>query len=419
MAPFDIDENKVATFIMKNMLSYDKLDLNKIKAQFNLDDFGVRDAIIRLYRANKVFGKIVQKEDGRSYLVFSMEEMQKRKPSLEEILDWDLEQFELVGSNPEDTPRLESLKLLMQSVSSKTNQTQVLTASKRKETDQKDLISVEMNVKIIGIKTAIIIAIQNGSSYDATEGKMRLRYDSYLNVRPQFEDHKYENKEGELTIWINELPAKSTQTLRIYVQDINNRKFQINGFFQFRNNKHTMRLIKMEQINVDFNLPEIIPWECDVSKIKNIMKNSEYFKRMQGLGTPSLINMDELMSLFNEIMERHSFKLILKHSDPTPMWFYTAKIDGPEEPLEILAIPQVKNNFIAFYVCSKNKDIVSTLIHNISKDYQTFLINRKFLPTEFKLIDLNCYNCQTVLDHFPVKGMEVICPKCKRSQKVW
>ena len=54
----DIDDQKIATFIIKHMLNYNRLDLNKVKANFDLNDFEVREALIRLFNDKKVFGKI-------------------------------------------------------------------------------------------------------------------------------------------------------------------------------------------------------------------------------------------------------------------------------------------------------------------------------------------------------------------------
>ncbi|MHA1674691.1 MAG: hypothetical protein ACTSYI_13815, partial [Promethearchaeota archaeon] len=335
------------------------------------------------------------------------------------IIDWDLKQFELVGTGIEEDSRVENLKLLMNTMTSKTSGAQTMSASKRKEIDQKNLISVELSVKIIGIKTAVIIGISNASDFPATEGKMRLNFDDNLQVRPQFDDHEFERIEGELIIHINELPGQSSQTLRIYVSGVENRQFSIDGFFQFRNNKYTMRFIKMEQINVDFNLLAITPSKSEVGVIKTMMKDPDYFKRMQGIGCPS-VDLNEVMQLFDEIMQKYQMVQILKHNDPTPMWFYSGKIQDPSrEMVEILAIPQVKNNYFALYVSCKNQNIVNTLVHNIILDFQTFLINRKFLPKDYRLIDLNCAGCQTVLDRFPESKEEIKCKKCGYTQTVW
>ncbi len=358
--------------------------------------------------------------DGRTYIVFSADQLQNEQLKLEDIIDWDLKQFEIVGTGVEEGPRLENLKSLMDTVTSKTFDAQTMTASKRKEIDQKNLISVEMNIKIIGIKTAIIIGISNASDSPVTEGKMRLRFDDNLQVRPQFDDHEFERIEGELIIHINELPGQSSQTLRIYVSGVENRQFSIDGFFQFRNNKFTMRLIKMEQISVDFNLPSITPSKCEVGEIKTMMKDPDYFKRMQGIGCPIISDLNEIMKLFDEIMKKYQMVQILKHNDPTPMWFYSGKIQNPSgEMLEILAIPQVKNNYFALYVSCKNQNIVNTLVHNIILDFQNFLINRKFLSKDYRLIDLNCTSCQKVLDRFPESKEGIKCNKCGYSQLVW
>ncbi|MHA1611112.1 MAG: hypothetical protein ACTSYU_03595 [Promethearchaeota archaeon] len=416
----DENDNKIATFIIKNMLSYDRLDLNKVKAAFDLDDFEVREALIRLFKDKKVFGKITPLPDGRTYIIFSADELQKKELKLEDIIDWDLEQFKLVGTGVDDIPRVENLKSLMSNLSSKASQLQVMTASKRKEIDQKNLITVEMNIKIIGIKTAIIIGISNASKSPVTEGKMRLRFDNNLKVRPQFDEFEVERIEGELIIHINELPAQSSQTLRIYVYDVVNRKFDIDGFFQFRNNKYTMRFIKMEQISVDFNLPSIEPSKCDLGEIKVMMKDPDYFKRMQGIGCPAIYDLNEVVRLFDEVLQKYHMVQVLQHNDPTPMWFYSGKIQDPSgEMLDILAIPQVKSNFFALYVSCRNQNIVNTLVHNIVLDFQNFLINRKFLSKDFRVIDLNCTGCQTVLDRLPESGEEVKCKKCGYSQLVW
>ncbi|TFH31219.1 MAG: hypothetical protein E4G98_00495 [Promethearchaeota archaeon] len=416
----DIDDHKIATFIIKNMLNYDRLDLNKIKATFDMNDFEVREALIRLFKDKKVFGKITPQPDGGIYLVFSADELQNKQLDLQDIIDWDLKQFEIVGTSDDDTLREENLKSLMSSITSKASQVQIMTASKRKEIDQKNLISVEMNVKIIGIKTVLVIGISNASGFHITEGKMRLRFDDFLQIRPQFDDHEFERNEGELMIFINELPAQSSQTLRIYIYDMENRKFDIDGFFQYRNNTFTMRFIKMEQINVDFNLPPIVPSKCDIGEIKTMMKDPDYFKRMQGIGSPIICDFNEIMRLFDEILQKYQLVQILKHNDPTPMWFYSGKIQDPnEEMLDLLAIPQVKNEFFALYVSCKNGNIVSTFIHNIILDFQNYLINRKFLPKDFRVIDLNCTSCQTVLDRFPKSEEEIVCQKCGYNQVIW
>ncbi len=53
----DINDQKIATFIIKNMLNYDRLDLNKVKANFDLNDFEVREALIRLFNDKKYLEK--------------------------------------------------------------------------------------------------------------------------------------------------------------------------------------------------------------------------------------------------------------------------------------------------------------------------------------------------------------------------
>ncbi|WP_457557102.1 hypothetical protein [Candidatus Harpocratesius sp.] len=415
----DFNIQKIATYLIKNMLNYNKIDLNKIKAQFSLDDFEVRKALIKLYQDNKIFGKIQSDSDGRTYLVFTLDEIQKKQLKLEDIIDWDLEQFRLIGVTEQDELRVENLRHLMSNVVQKKENKLEISTSRLREIDQKDLISIEMTVKIIGIKTVTIIGIINSSDYPATEGKIRLIYDNNLTIKPQFDEYPFERKSGEISIKINELPAKSTKTLRLYVYDILNRQFHINGFFQFRNNKYTIRLIKLEEINVNFNIPEIKPLQGNINDIKAIMRNPEYFKRMQGVGCPNLDCQSMVLPLFHEIMERYHFSNILKNDKPVPMWFYLGTIESPDGPLEVLAIPQIKNNFFALYVSCKNKDLVATLIHNLVLDFQQHIINRKFYPNDYKLIDLNCVNCQKVLETFPPQSTEIKCSKCGYSQLVW
>ncbi|RLI65543.1 MAG: hypothetical protein DRO88_04255 [Promethearchaeia archaeon] len=415
----NFDLQKITTFIVKKMLNNDKLDINKIKSEFSLDDFQVREVIIRLYNDNKVFGKIKHYPDGRTYLQFSMDEIQKKNLTLEDILDWDLEQFEVLGITQKETPRVENLKSLMAEMAEKKTQPMEIVTSKHREIDQKDLITVELNVKIIGIRTVILIGIQNNSDFPATEGKLRLKYDEGLTIRPQFNEYSYEDNSGEIIIGINDLPAKSAKTLRLYVSDIHDRKFSIRGFFQFRNNNLTMRLIRMEEINVDFNIPEITPLKGDINLIKSIMRNPEFFKRMQGVGCPDLKCEHDIMKIFEEILEIYHFMSIIKNDNPAPMWFYLGSITKDNESLQILAIPQIKNGFFALYVASKNKDLVSTLIHNLVIDFQKHLINRKFLPETYKLVDLNCVSCQNILNSFPPQGAEIECPKCGYRQKMW
>lgn len=401
------------------MLDNDKLDINKIKSQFSLDDFQVREALIRLYQNKKVFGKIIAYPDGRTYLKFSLDEIQKNKLSLEDIIDWDLEQFEILGITKQEAPRVENLKALMAEMADNKMKPYENVASKHREIDQKDLIIVEMNVKIIGIRTVVLIGIQNTSDFAATEGKLRLKYDENLTVRPQFEEYPYEINSGEIVINVNEIPPKSAKTLRLYVYNIFDRKFTIRGLFQFRNNNLTIRMIRLEEIKVDFNIPEIAPLEGDLNKIKSIMRNSEMFKRMQGVGCPDLDCASDIMKIFEEILDKYHFKNTIKNDTPAPMWFYLGSIPYQDEFLEILAIPQIKNEFFALYVASKNRDLVSTLIHNLILDFQKHLINRKFLADSYKLIDLNCVSCQNVLDSFPPQGTEIECKKCGHRQKVW
>jgi len=422
---------EVASFIVRYMMTHKRLSLEILKDKFNLDDLQVRKCLIRLFFRGQIYGRIQQVTGGKLFLIFleqnDNQDINVPTLTLDEIIDWNVNEFELdtikSSIKTSDTKILTSYDTESESFNQDmlVSTPEEIEISRSKETSQKDFISVEMRIGISTYKLCIRIYVKNISKNLITNSRMKFNFGDFLKfdgMNPKF-DVKLE--ESFLWVDIGTINAAQGKIFEIYFNQTQQKHIKFDGLMQYKSNDGFARVLRLYPIDIDTILPEFIPQEVSIEYIKSFMKNKEIFKRIQGFGISKLEDLEKGQSLLENLTERYNFLQISKiNKENTYMSFYFAKTEVKSgETCEVLVVPQIKKNVLAYYCCSPYEHIVVNVLRQLSFDFQLLLREENLLEKDQNLINLNCVKCGNVLDIFPPKNEFVACRFCQLLQKPW
>ena len=423
---------EIASYIVRYMMTHERLSLDILKDKYKMDDLQVRKCLIRLFFRGQIYGRIQQINGGKLFLIFSNQDdnqnLNAPTLTLDQIIDWNIGEF-----------NLDSIKS-----SIKTSDTKVITSydtetesfhqdmlvstpeeieiSRSKETSQKDFISVEMRIGISTYKLCIRIHVKNASQDSITDSRLKFNFGDVLkydDINPQ-----HDVKLEESFIWVDLGIIKGAQgkIFEIYFNQTQQKQIKFDGLMQYKSIDGFARVIRLYPIEIDTILPEFIAQETSIKYIKTFMKNKEIFKRIQGFGVPRLEDTDMgAQSYLENITEKYGFLQISKiNKGNSKMSFYFAKTELKSgEHCEVLVVPQIKKNVLAFYCCSPYEHLVVNVLRQLSYDFQNLLRDQNLLEKDQNLINLNCIKCGNVLDIFPPQNEFVACRYCQLLQKPW
>ena len=422
---------EIASYIVRYMMTHKRLSLDILKDKFNMDDLQVRKCLIRLYFRGQIYGLIQQINGGKLFLIFleqnDNKDLNVPTLTLDQIIDWNIKEFDLdsikSSIKTSDTKILTSYDTETESFNQDmlVSTPEEIEISRSKETSQKDFISVEMRIGISTYKLCIRIHVKNASQDLITYSRLKFNFgDSlkYDDINP-----KYNVKLEESFIWVDIGIINATQgkIFEIYFNQTQQKQIKFDGLMQYKSKDGFARILRLYPIEIDTILPEFTVQESSIKYIKSFMKNKEIFKRIQGFGIPRLEDLDLAQSYLEKITEKYGFLQISKiNKENTKMSFYFAKTEVKSgENCEVLVVPQIKENVLAFYCGSPYEHIVVNVLRQLSYDFQSLLKEKNLLEKDQNLINLNCIKCGNVLDIFPPQNEFVACRFCQLLQKPW
>ena len=407
----------IATYIAKYMLSHKRLSLEILKDEFKLDDHQVRQVLIRLFYQGKIFGFLKKSEIGSIFLNFPSIDsgIYLQDCSVQEIMDWDIAKFDLEKLRKISEPALENDNDFQ-------NTDNALAYSRTKETNQKDLISVEMFFDISCEKVALYVEINNNSLELIEMVILRINFENnpyIVGIKPDIpikvEDNYFEVELGTIN--------KTIQKKFIVFFDfgVNTIKLDVKGYMRYKNFEGYARFIRLESINIDQTLPVFTPEMCDPKMVKTFMKSKHVSRRIQAFGITNLADVNLAFKNMIEVSQEIGFELISKvEKDHSQMVFFFAKFHNPSnEVFRILLVPQYKNNVLAFYCCAIYETIVANLIRKLCDNLIGKLRSKRLISDQDQLIDMNCIRCKKMMNLFPPKGDVIACSSCQLLQTPW
>ncbi len=424
---------QIATFIVRYMLTHKRLSLDILKDKFNLDDLQIRKSLIRLYFRGQIYGRISETESGKIFLVFSenVDNQDLNAPglTLEEMIDWNINEFDLdaIKLSIQSSDHLKQTDRDNDSETKSYNQDMLVSnpedveISRSKETSQKDFISVEMRIGISTYRLCVRFHVKNASQDLITDTRLKINFGNLLKFDGMNPKHEIKLEKSSLWIDVGIIEAKKGKIFEIYFNQVQKDKIQIDGVMQYKSIEGYARVLKIYKIEIDTILPEFNPKEVPINYIKNFMKNKEMFKRIQGYGIPGLNEIENSKSILERIIEKYNFMQISKiDKENSYMSFYFARTELKSgETSEVLVVPQIKKNVLAFYCCSPYEHIVVNMLRQLSSDLEEYMKNENLLDKDQHLINLNCIKCGNVLEIFPPQDEFVACRFCQLLQKPW
>jgi len=422
---------EVASFIVRYMMRHKRLSLDILKDKFNMDDLQARKCLIRLYFRGQIYGRIQQSKDGKLFLIFleQNDNQDSNVPTLtlDEIIDWNINEFDLdaikSSINTSDTKVVTSYDTETESFTQDmiVSTPEEIEISRSKETSQKDFISVEMRIGISTYKLCIRIYIKNSSQDMITNSKLKFNFGDLLKFDGLNPKHDVKLEESSMWVDIGTINAAQGKIFEIYFNQTQKKRIKFDGLMQYKSKDGFARVLRLYPIDIDTILPEFIPQEVSTNYIKSFMKNKECFKRIQGFGIPGFEDLEKVQSLMENQIEKYNFIQISRiNKENTYMSFYFAKTEVKSgETCEIIVVPQIKKNVLAFYCCSPYEHIVVNVLRQLSFDFQKLLREENLLEKDQNLINLNCVKCGNVLDIYPPQNEFVACRYCQLLQKPW
>ncbi|UYP45597.1 hypothetical protein NEF87_001882 [Candidatus Lokiarchaeum ossiferum] len=407
----------IAAYIAKYMLSHKRLSLEILKDEFKLDDQQVRQAIIRLYYQGKIFGFLKASETGSIFLNFSSSdnEINLQDCSIQEIMDWDVSKFNLDELRKSAESALENDNDFQDTDSNPAY-------SRVKETNQKDLISVEMYFDIACEKVALHVHINNISPELIEAVILRINFENYFHISGIQPDIPLKIEENYCEVELGTI-KKALQKKIIIFFDFGKRmnELSVNGYMRYKNFEGYARFIRLENINVDQTLPVFTPEKCDPKMVKTFMKSKHVNRRIQSFGITNFADTNLAFQNMIEVSKEMGFELISKvEKDQSQMVFFFAKFHNPsQEAYRILLVPQCKNNVLAFYCCAIYETIVANLIRKLCFNLVGKLRSKRLITDQDQLIDMNCIRCKKMMNIFPPKGDVIACSSCQLLQTPW
>jgi len=422
MPSHTIADAKIATFLVRQMLSFPRISVEILKDQFHLDDLQFRKVLIRMYFTNRVFGTIVTSEKtGKKFLVFTPSTRHPSQIALDRIIDWNLSMFDLsilqaeaiASSSIELTERSEPLRF------SVTSDQDLFSTS---ETHQKDLISSEMSVGINSYTITASIILRNNSEAAITDVKFRLTFPSALKFLSTDPSCTMERTTQSLSIELGELGAAQARRFLInFLPTKEKTPLLLDGLIQYKSVEGFARIIRLEAITIMLEVPLVKNHNGTPATISAMMDNPKMIKILQGMGCPELDDMTQAHIYLEMVTQSLGFKRV-EGMDSLPShtsFFLGISMNNRGKPFKILVSPQVSNRILQFYVCCPYEMIGYSILWKLSMKLQDKLRLEGLCPKDQYLIRMNCIVCNHLLEIFPPAGEPVACKFCQTLQIPW
>jgi hypothetical protein len=401
------------------MLRKDKIALTQITEKFMIVERQLRETLIRLFFQGKVFGRI----DGH-FLIFSPADT-----AIEEIIDWPLSEFDLKSLITE-------AQKAMQSDTKKTAENELnkmygelerfgnreVEITRAKESSLVDPVTTETRFLFAGNKLNLRIHLKNVSNNPVTHIRIKVEYPAQivnvLTVRPELDLQV----EGQ-TIWMNigDLPAKNGRNVTVVFLEKERGNIFIDGHIQYKSAEGFIRFIPLQHTVYEFQMPTLITGHLSPDAIVDFMKNPDVYQNTISYGLPNSLTPNQAHDFLRTSLKEVGFTIVSEVNQQGILAsFMIAQVQAPnEEVLDILCVPQIKDQVILLYAACKNDLIVSNLLRYTSRILHIMLSNEELIPTGSMLVDLNCIKCGAVLGRFPKQGEEISCPFCQTKQMPW
>ena len=90
---------EIASYIVRYMMTHERLDLEILKDKYKMDDLQVRKCLIRLYFRGQIYGRIQQINGGKLFLIFLEQDDNQNLNApiltLDQIIDWNINEFDI------------------------------------------------------------------------------------------------------------------------------------------------------------------------------------------------------------------------------------------------------------------------------------------------------------------------------------
>jgi len=408
-------DDEIASAIVKHFLTYSKIDLEILKSKFQLDDRGIREALIRLYFKGRVFGKI-----SANFLVY---EKNAQALSLEDVIDESLGNYNLSALINQDTGEKKPEGITIDEDQLMYQQMRIISTldvdfARQKETSIEDPVCIESRFGFSGYKLKVKVKFRNNSSEPISNCRLKINFPTILEfygVQPEMDNELTNNA---ITINIGAINAKETLNVGILFNYGTSKKATISGLFQYSNAKGFARLLRIDEFSTSFVLPPFIAGTLTVDAIKNFMKDEQQFKHILAFGVPKTISQDQAQEYMERVVLQHGFLNISKvKKDNITMSFYSGRVETPtHDYIEVLCVPQIKSNIMQIYAAAKVDELVVSLLRSLALDVEKIMLADGVIPSANILLDLNCINCGAVLPKNPAKGEEIECKFCQFKQ---
>jgi hypothetical protein len=412
-------DTAIASFIVKFMLNHAKINLDVIKEKFQINDLQIRECLIRLYFKGKIFGRIEE-----NFIIFNEK---NTSLALEDVIDSPLANFDLSKLIQEsqslsielDGPALDENQLLQQHMQVQSSKD--VDFSRAKESNKSEGISLETRFGFAGYKLKIKIIITNSSPTSITNGKVKLAYPPELHVISIFPNLDKEIIGDSIALNFGEVKENSSIILAILFRQEKYTSVNIQGTLQYTTSSGFARLLRIEPSTSVYMLPQFAAGTLSPEEIADFMKDQSNMKHILAFGVPKSISEAQAQYYMEQVVSFLGFinisKVIKKDMS---MSFYSGQTETPDGTiLQMLVVPQVKNNTMQIYAAGKNDEIIISLLRTLGYQVEQVLQADNVISTESFLIDLNCINCGAVLPNNCAQGEEIVCRFCRTSQTPW
>ncbi|MGV9171915.1 MAG: hypothetical protein ACOC35_04990 [Promethearchaeia archaeon] len=269
------------------------------------------------------------------------------------------------------------------------------------------------------------VLMVNQSLAPITEVKIKVKYPDFLYLaryKPPYLESEYSNTNDDtikqIKIELDQLAEKSKKQLNFYFKPINlGNQGAIKLFSSFVNSKDYVRVLNADPINIrahEVGLiePKIVPSYA----IEKFYNNEHVKKALRSFGIDAKENLNLYFNYVEQVLKAHHFQLITEDKENRVAWFFGRDLDAQED---ILVVGRIVANKIEFLCASRNPDILISLLTNFSNALKKRLMGTGIIESVDQVYELECYNCGSVLPHFPERGEIVECPKCGEENMVW
>ena len=410
----------IASFIVKYMLSHQKLDLEILKAEFKKDDKAIREAILRLYLQGKVFGRI-KIERNKPFLFFNIG---NSSLAIEDVMDYNINEFDikslLLESQGVKTGKLELEKDATQR-SMEESQESAIEISRTKEIAHKEQVTIEKRFGIAGPKLTVQLKIINEGQATMCDCKLKLGFSARLDYLHCWPDILVEKEGDKIVFPLGDIIEQSKFDMIIYFRQLGSGEVSYDGILHYKTPEGFTRLMRLETMSYNTQLPTFSGASLELEMIQPFMKNATHAKKLVAFGRLPKIEPKLVQDHLEQLVTALGFNILSRvNKDNLYLTFCFASATSPKgEIVNVLLAPQIKEYYYGIYACGNNIIVISNLLRILSLQFQQLLKTEKLIKSENELVYLNCIKCGAVLQIFPSKGEAVTCKNCYTFQRPW